>query len=173
MVIGISPSAGNKIKKWGADKFAELADYIYKKYDAKIIVIGGKRDEVEVKEMISFLSKDTQIFNTLDAFNIDELKVLISKMNIFISVDTGPIYIAEAFGVATIDITGPIDEREQPPISDIHRVVCIDNREKPELYVMNARAYDKKEALRQTNEISVSMVIKEFDNLFRFLVSKK
>jgi len=32
LVIGISPSAGNKIKKWGADKFAELADYIYKKY---------------------------------------------------------------------------------------------------------------------------------------------
>ena len=169
LIIGISPSAGNKIKKWGAEKFAKLADYIYQKYKAKIIITGGGRDREEVIEMIRFLNKDTKFFNTLNMFNIDELKSVISKMNIFISVDTGPIYIAEAFGVATVDITGPIDENEQPPISDIHRVVNIKNRNKPELYVMNARKYNEKEALRQINEITVEMVTKEIDNLYGYI----
>ena len=165
LVIGISPSAGNKIKNWGSEKFAELADYIYKEYGAKLIIIGSGRDELEVNEMISFLDKDTKVFNTLNMFNIDELKALVSRMSIFISVDTGPIYIAEAFDVATIDIVGPMDENEQPPRGDKHKIVKILDRKKPELHIMNARDYDTKEALRQINEIEVEDVSKILDEL--------
>ncbi len=166
LIVGISPSAGNKIKNWGGKKFAELADYIYKEYSAKIIVIGGERDKEEVDEMISSLNKDTKIINTLGAFSIDELKAIISKMNIFIAVDTGPIYIAEAFDVATVDIVGPVDEREQPPVGERHKIVKIEDRI-PEVHIMNARMYDKKEARRQTDEISVNMVIEKFNELVK------
>ena len=173
LLVAISPSVGNKIKKWKADKFAKLADDIYHNYDAKLIIIGGEGDKEEVEEMISFLGKDTLVFNTLGIFSIDELKALISKIDFFISVDTGPIYIAEAFGVATVDITGPIDENEQPPISDIHRVVNIKNRNKPELYVMNSRVYNREEALRQVDEISVEMVLETFDEIFHHIKQKR
>ena len=115
--------------------------------------------------MISFLDKDTKVFNTLNMFNIDELKALVSRMSIFISVDTGPIYIAEAFDVATIDIVGPMDENEQPPRGDKHKIVKILDRKKPELHIMNARDYDTKEALRQINEIEVEDVSKILDEL--------
>lgn len=172
LIVGISPSAGSKIKCWSTEKFAQFADYIYKKYNAKVIIIGSERDKEKVEEMIRFLHKDTKIFNVLNIFNIDELKALISKMNIFISVDTGPIYIAEAFNVATIDIIGAVSEVEQPPVSDIHRVVYLRDRKKPELHIMNARVYNKKEVLRQINEISVEMVNVEFDNLIKELFKK-
>lgn len=168
-LVGISPSAGNKIKFWGGRKFAELADYICQKYNAKIIVVGIEEDRKEVEEMVTNLDKNTRIINAIGLLNIDELKALISKLNVFISVDTGPVYIAEAFNVPTIDIVGPVDEREQPPIGDFHRVVKIKNREKPELHVMNARVYNAKEAGRQIDEISVSMVINQFDDLFRYI----
>jgi len=161
--IGITPSAGNKIKEWGRDKFAKLADYIFNKYHAKIIIIGGP-DDTEVDEMISFMVKNTQFINAHGLFNIEELKALISKLNLFISVDTGPIYIAEAFGVPTIDIIGPIDEKEQPPIGRFHKIV-VAQRQKSELCVMNARVYDEKEVKRQIDEITVEMVIKELDDL--------
>ena len=133
------------------------------------MIIGGENDKREAEEMVGFLGKNTKIINTTGLFNIDELKALISKLSLFISVDTGPIYIAEAFGVATIDITGPIDEKEQPPIGRIHKIVKIENREKPELYVMNARVYNKKEAKRQVDEISVDMVIEKFEELMKIL----
>jgi len=163
-IIGISPSAGNKIKLWAGDKFAKLADYIYQKYKAKIIITAGSNEKRETEEMLRFLDENTKVINTTGLFNIDELKALISKLSLFISVDTGPIYLAEAFAIPTIDIIGPMDEREQPPIGPLHRIIKVPDRI-PALHIMNARVYDEKEARRQIEEITVEMVIKEFNDL--------
>lgn len=168
-LICISPAAGNKIKQWSPKKFAEVADYLYKNYQAKIFVIGAKNDDVEVQEMFHHLNSDTKIMSTLGKLNLDELKALISRMDMFISVDTGPIYVAETFNVPTVDITGPIDEKEQPPIGKLNRIVHIKNREKPELYVMNAKMYNEVEARRQTNEITTRMVVDEIDDLYSYI----
>ena len=102
-----------------------------------------------------------------EELSIDELKAFITQARLFISVDTGPIYIAEAFGVATIDITGPIDENEQPPISSQNLVVIPRNRQKPELFVMNAKKYNKEEALRQVQSITVGDVTSAIDSLLK------
>ena len=172
-VVGISPAAGNKIKEWPPKNFAQLADYVYNNYKARIIVIGYGKDDVEVNQMLNMLDNETKVINTLNLFNLDELKALMSKMNLFISVDTGPIYIAEAFKVPTIDIIGPIDEREQPPINEFHRVVKSPDRGAPQLSVLNAKTYDFREARRQTESISSEMVIGEFNDLVKILPKLK
>ncbi|MFZ2484908.1 MAG: glycosyltransferase family 9 protein [Minisyncoccia bacterium] len=164
LVAGISPSAGNKIKEWPEERFAQVADYLIQNYKAKVILIGGPKDKEKIKKVLSHSNLQNQIIEASD-FNLDELKALISKLSIFISVDSGPIYIAEAFEVPTIDITGPIDEKEQPPIGLKHRVVVPPERKKPELYVLNAKHYDKKEALRQVLSIEVPSVLREINNL--------
>ena len=165
-IIGISVTAGNKIKEWGIKKFADLANWIYREHKALIIFTGAKNDQSKIQETIDLLDKNIRYINVAGKFDFDELKALISMMNMFISVDSGPIYIAEAFGVPTVDITGPIDEKEQPPIGKLHKVVHILDRKGPELYVMNARSYNKEEAKRQTDEINVDMVIKSVNELF-------
>ncbi len=165
LVVGISPSAGNKIKNWPAERFAQVAEYLYKRYKAKVIVFGGPNDKAEVEGMVKHLGGNIPFINVLGIFDIDELKCIISKLNLFIAVDTGPIYIAEAFGVPTVDIVGPMDEREQPPISEINRVVLPLNRIKPELHIMNARVYNVIEARRQVESISVEAVLVEIDKL--------
>src|SRR6266498_34244 len=169
-IVGIAPSAGNKIKMWGRDKFAQVADHIYQKYNAQIVILGGNNDKNEVQEMLKHLDPETKVINFQGLLSIEELKAVISHLNLLISVDSGPIYIAEAFSVPTIDIVGPIDENEQPPIGKLHRIVKA-NRKKPELYVMNARMYNREEAQRQTNAITVEMVINEFEDLFKLLKS--
>ena len=170
--VVIAPSAGNKIKTWGEKNFAEVSDEIFKKYpNIKIFLIGGIKDKKEIDGVISYLNPVTKVINTYGLFPLDELKAFIAKANLLIAVDTGPIYIAEAFGVATIDIVGPIDEREQPPIGEFYRIVKLENRT-PQLYVMNARVYDKKEARRQIESITPKMVIEEFDKLVSTLKAK-
>lgn len=164
-IVGISPSAGNKIKKWSEGNFAKVADYLYKKYQAKIIIIGGQKDKEEAEGMIYFLNKDTIFVDVSGIFNIDELKALMSKISLFISVDTGPIYIAEAFGVPTIDIIGPVDEREQPPIGRKHKIIYLRNRKEAAIHILNARMYDYAEAKRQVDEITTDMVFKEIDEI--------
>ena len=67
--------------------------------------------------------------------------------------------------MSTVDIVGPIDENEQPPIALKHKIIVPPGRVKPELYVMNARTYDKEEAIRQVESISTEAVIQAIEDL--------
>ena len=165
-VAGIAPGTGkNKIKLWGREKFARVAEHIFRTYQAKIVILGSADDKKEVEEMMSFLDPATRVINTCDLFNIDEFKSLISNFSLLIAVDTGPIYIAEAFGVPTIDIVGPMDEREQPPVGPRHLIVKSPVRRAPAIHVMNNRIYDRVEALKQADAITPEMVISAADKL--------
>lgn len=166
VVVGISPSAGNKIKEWPEERFAEVADYLVTVYKAKIIVMGGPGDGERVRRTRNYLRSRGEAIEITD-FNIDELKALIARLRLFIAVDTGPIYIAEAFGVPTIDIVGPVNERVQPPRGPIHRSVVPPGRERSEMSILNARSYDREEVLRQVLSITVPAVLREVDFLMR------
>ena len=169
--VCISPSAGNKIKVWEGDRFAKLADHIYKTTRVYIFVVGTQNDAKEVKSMLAALSPNTKVISLLNLLTIDELKACIASMDMMISVDTGPIYIAEAFKVPTIDIVGPMDEQEQPPIGEKHRIVKAD-RKAPELHIMNTRQYNEIEARRQSEAITVDMVETVFDELYGIITKK-
>ncbi len=158
ILVGISPSAGNKIKKWPAERFAKVAKALIKEHHVKIIIIGGPRDTEEVTELLTFLPESESVINTCTKFSVDELKALIAKLNLFVAVDTGPIYIAEAFNVPTVDIVGPIDENEQPPIGDRHLVVIPLYSRVIQMHVMNARVYDEEEIKRQILSITAERV---------------
>lgn len=160
LIIGISPSAGNKIKKWPAERFAKVAKILHDIYGAVIFVIGGFHDREEIAEMIAALEAlRCPYINTGELFSLDGLKAFIARLKLFIAVDTGPIYIAEAFGVPTVDIAGSIDEREQAPIGEKHLVIVPHGRLKPELHVMNARIYNEAEVKRQILLISVDDIV--------------
>ena len=159
----ISPSAGSKIKEWPADRFARVAEHIVG-MDMPVIIIGTKRDKAEVGAMMSALKDFPHIIDASERLSLDELKALIATAALFVSVDTGPLYIAEAFDVPTVDIVGPVAERVQPPVGPRHLVV-VPSRERPQLYIMNARVYDEVEARRQTESISVTQVCTAIDTL--------
>ncbi|MDP2593801.1 MAG: glycosyltransferase family 9 protein [bacterium] len=159
----ISPSAGNKIKNWPADRFARVAEHIVA-MEMPVIIIGSKRDKEEVRAVMAALKDSSHIIDASERLSLDELKALIAGAALFVSVDTGPLYIAEAFGVPTVDIVGPVDERVQPPRGPRHTVV-VPPRDRPQLYIMNARMYDEVEARRQTESISVEHVCTAIDTL--------
>lgn len=172
-IVIISPSAGNKIKNWGGERFAAIANHLMATYNAKVIIIGGAVDKEEITAMTASLSPSPNWINTFDQWSLDELKALISFGHLFISVDTGPVYIAEAFKVPTIDIVGGMDEREQPPRGEFHQVV-VAHREAPAIHIMNARTYNESEARRQTNDITVEMVRASIDEMMAKLqIDKK
>lgn len=165
-IVGVSPSAGNKIKEWPEERFARIVDYLTATYQAKVIIIGGPNDKEKVKKTVGHLKFSAKVWEITD-FSIDELKALIAKLRLFIATDTGPIYVAEAFNIPTIDIVGPVDENVQPPRGLIHRNVVPPDRKKPELSILNARAYDKEEALRQVLSITAEAVTAKIDGLIR------
>jgi ADP-heptose:LPS heptosyltransferase len=164
MLVGITLSAGNKIKEWPTERFAEVANHVASKYGVVIVIIGGPNDTEYSQMMRGSLNKEVQYIDTTGTLSIDELKATISKLDLFISVDTGPIYIAEAFNIPTVDIVGPMDEREQPPIGKFHKCVITD-RKKPELHILNARVYNVTEAKRQIETITTNQVMNTIQRL--------
>lgn len=170
-VVGLAPSAGNKIKLWPTERFVKVADYLISKYYAKVILIGSKYDKDQADEFLRGLANKDKIIDTVGKFSIDYLKALTARMSLLIAVDSGPIYVAEAFNVPTVDITGPFDEREQVPIGPRHKVVAV-KRENPQLHIMNASMYDVKEARKQIEDITVEMVINEINNLIEVIRNK-
>jgi heptosyltransferase-2 len=171
-IVGISASAGNRVKEWPAERFGEVADYMIQKYHARIVLLGGSSDATRIEKVLKQMQFKESVLNVQGKCSMDVLKAVIAKLDLFMSADTGPIYIAEAFGIPTIDITGPIDEKEQPPIGEKNIVITPPLRERPELYVLNARGYNYKEARRQAESITVRMVTDAFDALYPLLVKK-
>jgi ADP-heptose:LPS heptosyltransferase len=164
-VVGIAASAGNKLKNWPPERFAAVADHISARYQAIILIVGGKGDAKESDAMLAALAPGTRAINANGRFSIDEFKALIARLSLFISVDTGPIYIAEAFDVPTIDIVGPMNEHEQPPIGPRNLVVVPPFTRKPVLFIMSPGNYDYNEARRQAESITVEQVIAAADEL--------
>ncbi len=153
--VGIVPGAGAKFKEWPAARFGELAVRIWEKYRAQIFIIGGEGDREAVEHMKRSIPKGVSYVDTTGRFSIDELKAFIAGLSLFISADTGPIYIAEAFDVPTVDIVGPVDEKDQPPHGAKHAVVFDKNRAKPVTGVFTNKFFSMREARRQAEAISV------------------
>ena len=97
---------------------------------------------------------------------IDEIKALVSKMDMTVSVDTGPIFIAEACGVPTIDIGGVIHPTDMAPNDGIFHVLITYDGE-PLLWSMNSRVYDHEAARKGVESITVDTVIGVTDELIK------
>lgn len=164
----IAPGVGNKIKLWPAERFAEVAAHLWERHGYHTVLVGTKADRDEVEALLRALPRGVPLLNVSEKLSLDELKALIARASLFVSADTGPIYIAEAFNVPTVDIVGPVDEREQPPRGPRHAVV-VPERSEPAMHVFNARAYDYQEARRQTESITVSDVNETIDRLLASL----
>lgn len=165
MLFGLAPSAGHKTKEWFPDRFAQVVTQLAQKYPIDVVLIGSVADKKAAEAVRAHLPDSVHVIDTCGLFSIEEAKALIASLDILLSVDTGPVYVAEAFAVPTIDITGPIDENEQPPIGEMHLVVVPPSPREPQLFVLNARSYDKKEVERQLNSITVPMVVEACSTL--------
>lgn len=113
-LIGLSLTAGNKLKEWPKEKFAALADVLIKELGAKIIFVGGPKDTEDISWAQKKMSGAS--ISTAGKLSVIELAALMRHLKIFISVDTGPLYMASAMGAPVVDIAGPIDVSEQPPL---------------------------------------------------------
>lgn len=170
-LVGIMPGAGNKVKQWPAERFGQIADYLIEKYNAHILIIGNESNRKEIDEMLTAVRKREGVTDT-SFTSIDEVKALIPRLDFTVSVDTGPVFIAEASGVPTIDIAGSIHPDEMAPNDGDKHLVVVSEGE-PLILTMNARVFDREMARDQIEAISLEMVIKVVDELIQKIKNSK
>jgi ADP-heptose:LPS heptosyltransferase len=167
IIIAVHAGAGNRLKLWPAEKWAELIDKIAIKNNVKIIITGSKTDSKEVEAVLRLVKN--RITDCSSKFNIDEFKALISKIDIFIACDSGPIYIAESFDKYIIDIIGPCDGLEQPPVRPFYEkgtLVFVKNLFcRPCSFVMKAARFCRYGNLKCLEETKVGDVLAVVDDV--------
>ena len=116
LLIGIAVSSGNKLKELGAEKLAVLADSLIEQLQARVILIGSENEKDTAVKILSLSKNKNAIIDSTGLFKLGELPALIEKLSLFIGVDTGITYMADALLVPVIDIAGPSDMNDQRPI---------------------------------------------------------
>ena len=115
--ILIHPFAGWKAKEWNLNKFIELADLLNAEYEVEIV-----SPENLIPEDIIHDIRDHQMplsFTT----SINDLVNKIKECSVFISNDSGPLYIANLLGKATFTIYGPTNPEFSLPFGKYHRYI--------------------------------------------------
>lgn len=105
LLIGIAPGSVWATKRWLKERFAELAEKLVEQYRAKIILFGGKEDEVLACEIKKLSGCDLIV--AAGKLSLGESAAAISKCRLFITNDTAPLHLASAFQIPTVAIFGP------------------------------------------------------------------
>lgn len=113
-LIGIFPGGGESwgkdaiYKRWGAEKYAKLADKIIENFSAEIILFGGK-DEQDLCNEVSGLMHN-HAHTACGKTTISQFAALAHRCKLVILNDGGPLHVAVAAGAQTISIFGPVDD---------------------------------------------------------------
>jgi len=134
--------------------------------------LGSKNDEKRIDSLIENSVpwsglKGNSFCKAVD-FTLEELPSLTKRLNLYIAVDTGPIYIAHALKVPLIDICGPCDPREQPPLDEQSIQILPEGNLKPSSFVLKraGKPEEHKQALENTR---VERVLEAVDKILTLM----
>lgn len=129
-LVGVIPGGGVSwgkavdIRRWHKEKFAQLADKVIDSAGANVIIFGDAKEAGLCDEVISMMRhKPVRIVGETDLM---QFATLLSKCNLVVANDGGPLHLAVAVGVKTVSLFGPVDEivyGQYPNNPDMHRII--------------------------------------------------
>jgi len=108
-------------RNWSAERFARVCDGLVERFKAKVILIGGKDDEMIVKRVISMMRQKP--ISAVKKASLKQTAVLIQRVKLLICNNSAPMHIAAALGTPTVSIFGSVDPRIHRPWGEGHIVL--------------------------------------------------
>jgi heptosyltransferase-2 len=112
-ILGINPGASyGSAKRWYPEEFAEVASELANQYN--IVIFGGPGEkDIAMDIEKSLIEKGVSNYQNLAGnTTIPGLINHISKLDLFITGDSGPMHVAAAFNIPTVAIFGPTKDDE-------------------------------------------------------------
>lgn len=119
-VVILVPGAAGTSKRWPADRFAKLADWLTDKYKATVVLsIAPNADEKQIAQQIVEATAHKPVNLGDSPVSLGELKALFAVADLVIGNDTGPRHIAIGLKRKVITLVGPNNpEWTDPGYSD-------------------------------------------------------
>jgi len=101
-LVCVCPGAKFPAKRWRIDRFAEVISILQKEFDAKILLIGGPSEKKAANEIIK--KPRGTVINLVEKTNYMQSAEVISRCNLLVSNDCGPVHLAAAVGTPVVGI---------------------------------------------------------------------
>ena len=122
VVIGLNPgSVYGSAKRWLPERYAHVADRLAAEHEACVLIFGGPGEESLGAAIAGMMKAPTIVLS--GRTSVRQLMALIKRCRLFITNDTGPMHIAQAFGVPLVAIFGPTDPATTSPFGKGHELI--------------------------------------------------
>jgi len=101
-IVAIHPGAGADIRKWGAEKFAQVIEPLGRDAGCGFILVGNEKSESE--KILNSLQDRNNVLDLTGKTNLDELAGVLSAADLLIGTDSGPLQLAAAVGTGCLGL---------------------------------------------------------------------
>jgi len=122
-IVGVNVNASEvaRERRWSLENFAALMDQIMQRLNAKVVLFGAPDEVPYVERAMAMMREDP--LNLAGRTTLPEAIAAISRLDLFITNDSGPLHLAYAVGVPTISFYGPESPRRYGPIGARHHAL--------------------------------------------------
>jgi lipopolysaccharide heptosyltransferase II len=124
-LVGVHVSGGRESKQWHLDRFADVAARMTAERGATIVLTGSESDRPLVEHVASRL-QNRRLLNLAGALDLVTLAAVLSRLDLLITGDTGPMHLASAMQTPLVALFGPSDPRRYGPTSRRQHVLRVD-----------------------------------------------
>jgi heptosyltransferase II len=122
LVVGINPGAYyGGAKRWVSERYAKVADALYRTHGAKIVIFGAANERRIADEVAGLMDCPSLVL--AGRTTLGELMGLLATCRLLITNDSGPMHLAAALGTPQLAIFGSTSEIATGPVSPRARVI--------------------------------------------------
>ncbi len=119
-LIGLFPGAGHPSRRWPFERFAELADFLARNDQVRILAFLGPEERGFVQDIRRQFPPTTLV---LDKLTIPQVAAAQARLAVFVSNDTGPMHIAAAVGTPVVLLLDKRAPQSYLPQGDRHQII--------------------------------------------------
>ncbi len=112
LLVGVHPGAGNPLRLWRSERFAELVRQMGQTFDADVVVFAGPGEEARAAEIIQRAGTGT----LLSGLTLRDLIIKISALDGLVALDSSAAHLGAALEVPVVCLFGPTLSRFGGPI---------------------------------------------------------
>jgi lipopolysaccharide heptosyltransferase II len=122
-LVGINPGGDRQNRRWNPFNFSKVANRLGEKLQAGIIILGGPGEE-QIAHLVE-TKLNTSFSNLCGKLSLDELIYLISRLDLLVSNDSGPMHIAAATRTPVVALFGPENPDHFKPYTqpELYRII--------------------------------------------------
>lgn len=110
----IHPCSSNPNKSWAPERFAIVADHLVSRYNLDVIVSGSASDIDVAGRVIAGATHRTRMRNFAGMLSLPDAAALYETAAIMVTVDSGPMHLADAVGTPLVALFLPWNRNCRP-----------------------------------------------------------